>query len=101
MLALVDALPFLHLGLLEAWLSIAAECVASVEDPALRAPVRKRLWEVLESGELDVERSTMAVSWWYARGGREMVLGLDRVVESEIVMSGALVEGGREGQARL
>lgn len=99
-LALVDALPFLDLGLLEAWLPLAAGSVVGVTDLGLRVPVRKRFWEVLESGEMDVERSALAVSWWYARGGREMVLGAERG-GGEVVMSGALVEREKEGQARL
>src|SRR5690606_2846548 len=74
LLALIDALPFIHLPLFEVWLPLAAESVAGVTDPQLRLPVRKRLWEVLESGELDVERSASAVRWWYARGGRDLVL---------------------------
>ena len=101
-LALLDALPFLHLPLLEVWLPLAAESVAGVADPQMRLPVRKRLWEVLESGEMDVERAALAVSWWYARGGKEMVLGAERGAGNEVVMSGALVETEKkEDQARL
>lgn len=102
-LALLDALPFLDVPLFEAWLPLAAESVAGVADPQMRLPVRKRMWEVLESGEMDVERSQLAVSWWYARDGRELVLGAERGLASEVMMSGALVEGEKkeDGRARL
>src|SRR5690606_33749694 len=62
-LALVDALPFLPLPLVEGWLAITAETVGMIADPGLRLHVRKRFWEVLESGELDVGRASLAVSW--------------------------------------
>ncbi|KAL2111923.1 hypothetical protein VUR80DRAFT_9035 [Thermomyces stellatus] len=89
-LALLDALPFLDMPLFEAWLPLAAESVAGVADPQTRLPVRKRLWQVLESGEMDVDRSSLAVSWWYARGGRELVLKAERGLGGEVMMSGAL-----------
>jgi hypothetical protein len=34
----------------------------------------KRFWEVIESGEVDVERSAVCVAWWGTRGGRERVV---------------------------
>ncbi|SPO01134.1 related to peroxisomal membrane protein PEX17 [Cephalotrichum gorgonifer] len=105
LLALVDALPFLHISLLEEWLPVAAEAVGLIADPQLRLPVRKRLWDVLGSGEMDVERSSFAVTWWYSRGGKELVLGAAAGLAGQPVMSGALVEEekreGGEGLSRL
>lgn len=101
-LSLIDALPFVHLSLMEEWLPLTAESVSLIGDPQMQAPVRKRLWEMLESGELDVDRSSLAVAWWFARGGREMLLGAEGGLGSEVVMSGALVEGEKkEDLARL
>ncbi|CAI4217916.1 unnamed protein product [Parascedosporium putredinis] len=101
LLALVDSLPFLALPIMDDWLTLTAETVAQIADRELRLPVRNRLWEVLESGELDVGRSSLALSWWYSRGGRELMLRAAGPPQAPAyVMSGALaadttkVEGG-------
>lgn len=73
-LSLVDALPFLPLPIVEDWLTRTAEAMNAVADPALREVVRKRFWDVLVSGEMDVERAAIGVAWWGIGGGREMVL---------------------------
>ncbi|KAL1891668.1 hypothetical protein Cpir12675_004854 [Ceratocystis pirilliformis] len=95
LLALVDALPALPLGVVDEWLAVTAEAIAAVEDENLKIPLAKRFWEVLESGEFDVERSMVAVEWW-ARGGAA-VLGT-RKSRSVVTMSGAatgLKDGSR------
>ncbi|KAI9767918.1 MAG: hypothetical protein M1840_005411 [Geoglossum simile] len=79
-LTLVDTLPFLPIPMLEEWLDLTAELVAAGE-----TEVRERFWEVLSSGEMDVERAGVCVVWWGTRGGREKVLGLGGVDQSERV----------------
>lgn len=96
-LALVDALPFLPLPLLEEWLTAAAEVLNLIADPRLRQPVKKRFIDVLVSGELDVERAAIGVAWWSTRGGRELV-GQGGAPQAAM-MSGAL--GGDEAVSRL
>ncbi|RYP71644.1 hypothetical protein DL770_008101 [Monosporascus sp. CRB-9-2] len=104
LLALVDAIPYLPLHAVEEWLTRAALALPAVPDPAMRDAVRRRICEVLVSGELDVERAAVGVAWWGVGGGREMVLfGLRQppgVVggagsgDGEFMMSGALGGGG-------
>ncbi|KAI1777607.1 peroxin 8 [Hypoxylon cercidicola] len=100
-LALLDALPYLPLHAVEEWLTRAAEAVNAVADPRLRETARRRLWDVLVAGEMDVERSAVGVAWWGTAGGREMVLmgRPRRDPGAEFLMSGALAaaEQGREG----
>ncbi|KAK4106799.1 hypothetical protein N658DRAFT_555586 [Parathielavia hyrcaniae] len=69
-LALVDALPVVEAGIFEAWLGLVAEAVNLVRGEAVvREGVRRRFWEVLVGGEMDVERAAVAVAcrWGYAR----------------------------------
>lgn len=73
-LALVDSLPFLPIPLVEEWLTIAAQSLNEIPDVNLRETVKKRFWEMLVSGEMDVERSAIGVAWWGTKGGRELVL---------------------------
>jgi len=98
-LALIDALPTLTPSQLYEWLPLVAEAVNGIQDTSMREPCRARLWEVLESGEMDVDRSAVCVAWWTSRGGREMVIGGLRLGQimagEEAMMSGALQE--REG----
>ncbi|KAG6014072.1 hypothetical protein E4U43_006962 [Claviceps pusilla] len=87
-MTLIDSLPFMPPPLLEEWLDITARAMHEIQDPRLRTPVKKRLWDVLVSGEMDVERSMIGVTWWGTRGGRELVLfGGER---QAAMMSGAL-----------
>lgn len=74
LLTLLDALPHVTLPVLQEWLPLAAELLNVIGDMGMREHCRKRFWEVLESGEMDVERSAVCVSWWSSKGGREMVL---------------------------
>ncbi|KAK4123965.1 hypothetical protein N657DRAFT_572778 [Parathielavia appendiculata] len=112
-LALIDALPVVEAGVFEEWLGLVAEAVNLVRGERLRDGVRRRFWEVLVSGEMDVERAAVAVAWWGTKGGREMVLfGRGPVVTipppppppppaqgEEYMMSGALVQG--RGESKL
>ncbi|KAI1126649.1 hypothetical protein F5Y10DRAFT_244283 [Nemania abortiva] len=91
-LALIDALPYLPVHLLDEWLSRAAEASSAIAGPRMRDVARRRLWEALASGELDVDRAVAGVAWWGTRGGRDM-LGGD---QGEPLMSGALVQSEKE-----
>lgn len=97
MLTLLDALPFLDPQSLEEWLPLSADLLNHIEDYEMREFCKARFWEVLESGEMDVDRSAVCVAWWTTRGGREMVLlGRERGVGP--FMSGGLAvreDGGR------
>ncbi|KAI2471977.1 peroxin 8 [Annulohypoxylon bovei var. microspora] len=97
-LAIIDALPYLPLHAVEEWLTRTAESMNLIADPAMREVTRRRFWDVLVSGEMDVERGAVGVAWWGTNGGREMVLfGQPRSNGGEFMMSGALLEQGREG----
>lgn len=74
LLTLLDALPNLPLGILEDWLSLAADLLNVVQDRSMKEHCKARFWEVLESGEMDIERSAVCVGWWSTRGGRDRVL---------------------------
>lgn len=97
-MALVDSLPFLPLPLVEEWLSVAAQALNEIEDPRLREPVKTRFWDILVSGEMDVERAAIGVAWWGTKGGRELVL-YGRSAQAAPMMSGALV--GEEHSSKL
>ncbi|KAI1634829.1 hypothetical protein F4809DRAFT_495578 [Biscogniauxia mediterranea] len=73
-LALIDALPYLPLPILEEWLSRTAETLNTIADPHMREIARRRFWDVLVSGEMDVDRAAVGVTWWGTHGGREMVM---------------------------
>lgn len=92
MLTLLDALPNLPLDVLQAWLPISADLLNSIEDNYMREQCKARFWEVLESGEMDVERSAVCVGWWSTRGGREQILFGREIKSMEPVMSGGLGE---------
>jgi hypothetical protein len=95
LLTLLDALPYVTMNVLKEWLPLAAELLNVIQDRSMREHCKKRFWEVLESGEMDVERSAVCVSWWSTRGGRERVLfGGDRG-DGGPFMSGGL--GVRDG----
>ncbi|CAO2651524.1 Nn.00g040940.m01.CDS01 [Neocucurbitaria sp. VM-36] len=90
-LTLIDALPFLPIPMLEEWMPLTAELLNQINDDSMRESVRARYWEVLVSGEMDAERSGVAVLWWTTRGGRELVLfGRESFDEQIGMMSGAL-----------
>jgi hypothetical protein len=102
-LTLLDALPFLPLDLLEEWLPISADLLHKIFDETMREECKKRLWDILISGEMDPDRSNICVTWWSTRGGREFVLyGPDPVLAGAAddgqgpYMSGALQKEVRE-----
>ncbi|KAG5947298.1 hypothetical protein E4U59_001374 [Claviceps monticola] len=97
-LTLVDSLPFLPVPLVEEWLDITARALHGIQNARLREPVRKRLWDVLASGEMDVERSMIGIAWWGNKGGRELVL-FGGVPPQPAMMSGGL--GGDATSSRL
>jgi hypothetical protein len=96
-LTLLDALPFLTCSSLEEWLPLAADLLNMIDDHNMREASKARFWEVLESGEMDVDRAAVCVSWWTTRGGRELVL-FGRARQDDFLMSGGLAP--RDG-ARL
>ncbi|KAI1267400.1 peroxin 8 [Xylariaceae sp. FL1019] len=87
-LALIDALPYLPTPLVGEWLTRAAESCSSIQDPSMRDTARRRLWDVLADGEMDVERAVAGITWWGSSGGKEML----RDGGGEFMMSGALVK---------
>ncbi|KAF1847517.1 uncharacterized protein K460DRAFT_279509 [Cucurbitaria berberidis CBS 394.84] len=90
-LTLIDALPYLPIPLLEEWMPLTAELLNHINDHSMRESVKARYWEVLVNGEMDAERSGVAVLWWTTKGGRELVLfGRESVDEQIGMMSGAL-----------
>lgn len=109
-LTLLDALPILPVPLLEEWLPLCADLTNRILDEELKRMVRRRFWEVLVGGEMDPERSTVAVAWWSTRGGRGRVMfGVEGTEVGDggdgYLMSGALpakgvVEGVEEGRPR-
>ncbi|PMD55249.1 uncharacterized protein K444DRAFT_617707 [Hyaloscypha bicolor E] len=94
LLTLLDALPNVTLNVLGEWLPLVADLLNVIQDRSMREHCKKRFWEVMESGEMDVERSAVCVSWWSTRGGRERVLFGDQG-EGGPFMSGGL--GVRDG----
>jgi hypothetical protein len=96
-LALVDALPFLPLNLVEEWLTIAAQALNDIADVGLREAVKKRFWDILVSGEMDVERAAIAVAWWGTKGGRDLVL-FSRAAAQPPMMSGAIMPDERSSR---
>lgn len=90
LLTLLDALPYVTLPVLEDWLPLAADLLNVIPDNTMKEQCKKRFWEVLESGEMDVERSAVCVGWWSTRGGRERVLFGDQQLEKGPFMSGGL-----------
>ncbi|KAA8564005.1 hypothetical protein EYC84_012002 [Monilinia fructicola] len=92
MLTLLDALPNLPIDVLQAWLPISAELLNTIEDNYMRERCKARFWEVIESGEMDVERSAVCVGWWGTWGGRDQVLFGRETVDNGPYMSGGLGE---------
>ena len=94
-LAIIDALPNLPLVSLEEWLPLAAEALNTVRNDVMREECKKRFWEVLSNGEMDIVRAQFCVTWWHTRGGRDFVLGglnPDSGRDQGPFMSGALGE---------
>ena len=94
-LTLIDALAYLPVDQLEDWLPIVADALRFVQDAQQLQVCRERFWQALSTGEMDLERASLCLTWWSTKGGRDMVLnGLDRQ-ENGPFMSGGLQESGR------
>ncbi|GAW22238.1 hypothetical protein ANO14919_117740 [Xylariales sp. No.14919] len=93
-LALADALPYLPVRLVNEWLSRVAEASNAILDPQMRNIARRRLWEVLANGELDVDRAMTGVTWW-GTCGQDMIDGTGNN-QRDLMMSGALVQNDKE-----
>ena len=91
LLSIIENLSLLPVFLLEEWLVIAAKSLQTLADPLQKNECQKRFWEVLSSGEMDVERAALCVTWWTSRGGRELVLYGDDRPEQMLQMSGGLL----------
>ena len=91
LLTLLDALPYVPTYTLEEWLPLAADLLNLIEDKNMKVVCRERFWEVLNNGEMDVDRSAVCVAWWTSRGGRERVM----LGKEEYFMSGG--RGGGDG----
>ncbi|MCJ1230611.1 hypothetical protein MMC12_007285 [Toensbergia leucococca] len=94
-LTLIDSLPFLPVHILEEWLPLTAETLNLIQDQNMLPMCRQRFWEILSSGDMDVERAEVCVTWWCTRGGREMVLYSKGKEIQELVMSGGLGEASK------
>ena len=93
-LTLIDSLPFLSLPIVEDWMTIVAMSLHEIPDLALREATKQRFWEILGSGEMDVERGAIGVAWWGTKGGRELVLfgPAQSQEQAAFLMSGAIVD---------
>ena len=94
-LTLIDSLPVLHVDQLEDWLPLTAEALNTIQDATQRQICRRRFWEVLSNGDMDVNRSELCVAWWGTRGGREIVLHGREPQQEGPFMSGGLQELSR------
>ncbi|KAK0711049.1 hypothetical protein B0H67DRAFT_601892 [Lasiosphaeris hirsuta] len=95
-MTLIDALPFLNLAIFEEWMMLTALALNSIDgDPAMRDAARRRFWEVLVIGEMDVERAAIGVAWWGTKGGREAVLYGTGGRDGRAMMSGAINQQDR------
>lgn len=95
-MALLDSLPNVSAPVLEEWLPLAAILTKKLKDPYMSQACKERFWDVLSNGEMDVQRATVAVTWWTSRGGREMVLFDDETTDNELYfMSGALQQDSK------
>ena len=92
---MIDSIPYLPLGDVRDWLQFVAESLPVIVDGDQRLLCQARIWEVLSSGELDLDHSAICVRWWTTEGGKEMVLGSPRGCAEPAMMSGALVEDSR------
>jgi hypothetical protein len=97
-MSIIDSLPYLSIATLEEWLPLTAEALSSVQDILMRENCKRRFWEVLTNGDMDVPRSELAVLWWNTRGGREMVLNgisISSQKDGQPLMSGVLMQSSK------
>jgi len=90
LLTLLDALPSITPNALEDWLPLTADLLNVIRDRSMKEHCKRRFWEVMESGEMDVDRSAVCVGWWSTRGGRDLVLFGDEQGGEQFMMSGGL-----------
>lgn len=95
LLTIIDSLPALPPSVLEEWLAMAGDALQFVESRSAQELCRRRIWDVLSNGEMDVPRAEVCLVWWNDRGGRRLVLdGADGLPDAP-VMSGALPESSK------
>ena len=94
-LTIIENLTYLPVWLLDEWLGIAAESVHKLADARQRIACQRRFWEILSSGDMDVERAALGVAWWTTQGGRELVLFGENGACVPYHMSGALEDDSR------
>lgn len=97
-LTVIDGLTQVPLDLLDEWLPITADMIHDIQDGNMREHSKQHFWHILvESGELDPERSRVCHAWWSTGGGKEWVLyGRDEAA----LMSGGL-DGGGMAESKL
>ncbi|KAI9843631.1 MAG: hypothetical protein M1837_006213 [Sclerophora amabilis] len=99
-LTLLDCLSVVSHSTLKEWLPLAAEQVNWVKDTTMARTCKERFWEVLSSGDMDVERAEICVTWWSTRGGRESVLyGLVEAKDGHF--DGPFMSGGLGERSQL
>ncbi|MCJ1287012.1 hypothetical protein MMC26_006359 [Xylographa opegraphella] len=91
-LTLMDSLPFLSITDLQEWLSLTAKSLNSVRDLMTVKECKRRFWEVLSNGEMDVARAQICVQWWNMKEGRRSVIHGEPLMDDGPFMSGALGE---------
>ena len=67
----------------------------SINDDLMKEECKKRYWEVLSNGEMDMVRAELCVHWWHDRGGKNFVTrGIASAAREDKgpFMSGALGE---------
>lgn len=74
-LTVIDGLTQIPLDLLDEWLPITADMIHDIQDYHTQEHCKEHFWHILvESGELDPERSRVCHAWWSTAGGKEWVL---------------------------
>lgn len=93
-LTLIDSLPFLHLSIVEDWMTMVAMALHEIPDMVLSEAAKHRFWELLGSGEMDVERAAIGVAWWGTKGGRELTIfgPAQSQGQEAVLMSGAIID---------
>ena len=94
-LALIDSLVYLPLEQLESWLPIVAESIKFIQDASQLQVCQQRFWQVLSTGEMDIERAALCVEWWGTDVGKEMLLNGSGPQKDATLMSGGLQESSR------
>ena len=95
-MALLDSLPHVSPQVLEEWLPLAASLLTRIKDANMLQVCKQRFWDIMSNGEMDVQRATVAVTWWTTRGGREWVLFGDEQVDNDpYMMSGGLQQDSK------